>query len=572
MLITLEDASLSSNNSTLSGGAAGGHHHNHQSLSASQQTGTVGEHHHPRSSSNSGGNNNNSATASRGGSTSCVDGTHHQSSSSLSRDNGSSGLASPHLSPLSAPSSTSSSSAAAPRLTILRQTSLAVEKFNQDGVQKNLHVVVKNNPFILDVQVVCPDQNNNNTNSSTPSAFSSAAAIPGSNAVALDFHKITLEAYLLYDCDDQKEVVCVRATPLSYKGVVNELDPTRCRLELQIAVLSSQHEDMNFRVRLCASNTASKAKLSNLSVTSEPIQVISKPEVLHKKRKLQQQSLSRAAAAASSSSSSSSSALGVVPSSLISKKRSNPQKKDEQLVDILHRIEEMQQKQLRMIEAAAAASAARPAPAPVVPASPLLCLNEEPKRIAADPFAETSPIQRQQQQQQMMIKVKGESPVVRLEDSLTSLFDALRDIPQEKRAYLLRASLHKCVTSNSSPQIASDNLKIVSDLTESLLFQTDTSLRHHHHQQQQQQQDDEDNELNSMTDCHNPFPSSPLLLGASAYNTNNSLFPSCSLGGASAFTRLPNAAGPGLSSSFDTENYNSIDVDEMLRAFLHPCS
>mmetsp|Transcript_45589 Transcript_45589/g.76118 ORF Transcript_45589/g.76118 Transcript_45589/m.76118 type:complete len:554 (-) Transcript_45589:207-1868(-) len=553
MLITLEDASLSSNSTnTLSGGAAGGHHHHHQSLSASQQTGTVGEHHHPRSSNGS---------------------SLHGQSSAPSHGNGS-GLASPHLSPLSAPPSSSPSSplAAAPRLTILRQTSLAVEKFNQDGVQKNLHVVVKNNPFILDVQVVCPDQNNN-TNSSTPSAFSSAAAIPGSNAVALDFHKITLEAFLLYDCDDQKEVVCVRATPLSYKGVVNELDPTRCRLELQIAVLSSQHEDMNFRVRLCASNTASKAKLSNLSVTSEPIQVISKPEVLHKKRKLQQQSLSRAAAAASSSSSSSSSssALGVVPSSLISKKRTNPQKKDDQVVDILHRIEEMQQKQLRLIEAAAAAAASRPAPV-AVPASPLLCLNEEPKRTTAaiDPFAETSPIQRQQQ----MTKIKGESPVVRLEDSLTSLFDALRDIPQEKRAYLLRASLHKCVTSSSSPQIASDNLKIVSDLTESLLFQTDTSLRHQQQQQQQQHQhqDDEDNELNSMSDCHNPFPSSPLLLGASAYNTNNSLFPSCSLGGASAFTRLPSAAGPGLSSSFDTENYNSIDVDEMLRAFLHPCS
>merc|ERR1712137_1036381 len=58
-----------------------------------------------------------------------------------------------------------------------------------------------------------------------------------------------------------------------------------CKLETTIEVLSSQHEDMNFKIKLFAVDTATGKRIDGISpVYSAPIQVISKPEVLVKKK------------------------------------------------------------------------------------------------------------------------------------------------------------------------------------------------------------------------------------------------------------------------------------------------
>lgn len=143
-------------------------------------------------------------------------------------------------------------------LSIIRQTSIEVETFCQNGRQTKLHYVIKNAPFLIEVKV-------NNAN--------------------YDFEKLTLEACLLYDCaDEEKKVMCLKAQPLSYKGTVKEGDVRTFVLELTIGVLSSQHEDMNFKILIQAIETSTLTKLPDFKVISEPVQVISKPEVLKKKK------------------------------------------------------------------------------------------------------------------------------------------------------------------------------------------------------------------------------------------------------------------------------------------------
>src|SRR4051812_13140864 len=95
-------------------------------------------------------------------------------------------------SPTSAFGQTSSPSNSIPQLVILRQNSLTVEKFSKNGIQRAVHVVVKNQPFLIQVGIL----NNNNI---------------------LDFSKAPVEARLLYDCDNLKEVDFVKLKPLEYK-------------------------------------------------------------------------------------------------------------------------------------------------------------------------------------------------------------------------------------------------------------------------------------------------------------------------------------------------------------------
>ena len=151
-------------------------------------------------------------------------------------------------------------------LAISRQTSLEVENFCQNGQQKKLHYVIKNNPFLIEVAIA-----HNETNG-------------GQSVKELDFDDVTLEASLLYDCNEDKKVACLKVQPLSYKGIIKEGDSKTCVLELTIGVLSSQHEDMNFKILIQAVDSTSNTKIPNLFICSEPVQVISKPDVLRKKK------------------------------------------------------------------------------------------------------------------------------------------------------------------------------------------------------------------------------------------------------------------------------------------------
>lgn len=127
-----------------------------------------------------------------------------------------------------------------------------------------MHVVVKNQPFLVQVGM--------SSNSSL-------------EAQAFDFKKASLEARLLYDCDQLKEVDFVKLKPLEYKCHASDFDRgDQITVELKLKVLSSQLEDMFFRIRFTALHPVTKQPVPSLTVVSEPIKVVSKPDQVRKKK------------------------------------------------------------------------------------------------------------------------------------------------------------------------------------------------------------------------------------------------------------------------------------------------
>lgn len=106
-----------------------------------------------------------------------------------------------------------------------------------------------------------------------------APAYPGT----IDFAATPLEVRLLYDCDKLKEVDFVKLKPLEARCHVNERGD-QVTMEIRLKVLSSQLEDMFFRLRLVAVDSVTKQRLDQFSVVSEPIKVVSKPEQAKKRK------------------------------------------------------------------------------------------------------------------------------------------------------------------------------------------------------------------------------------------------------------------------------------------------
>jgi len=144
------------------------------------------------------------------------------------------------------------------QLDIIMQTSLAEEKYSKNGVQKNVHVVVKNTGFAIVLALDPP--------------------VP-----EFDFRRLTIEATLLYDSgtEDDKPVDFVRLKPIEFKARPSE-SGEECSVEMRIKVLTSQLEDMFFLVRFRALDSLTKAIIPHLECYSEPIKVISKPDQLKK--------------------------------------------------------------------------------------------------------------------------------------------------------------------------------------------------------------------------------------------------------------------------------------------------
>jgi len=149
------------------------------------------------------------------------------------------------------------------QLVIRTHTSLQTDKYTENGKQKSLHYVIKNTQFKLELAL------SGNVSSSEP---------------AYSFSQLRLEANLLYDCSIEKEVAKLKSKPFEYKGSLSETDGNIFVFDITIAVLSSQHEDMNFRLKVSSFDETTNKAIPHLQVLSEPIQVISKPEVLQKKK------------------------------------------------------------------------------------------------------------------------------------------------------------------------------------------------------------------------------------------------------------------------------------------------
>jgi len=165
-----------------------------------------------------------------------------------------------------------SSSSSGPQLTILRQHSSNEEKVtNHIGVSKTVHVVVKNAPFVMQVGV------------SPNVAY---------NRV-INFNHLTFDAVLLYDTEplSEKTVDYVKVRPLEHKVKVHD-HGDQATIEVRIKVLTSQHENSFFRVKIAVLNPATNELYHpSLVAYSEPVKVISKPEQIKKKLPSKKRSL-----------------------------------------------------------------------------------------------------------------------------------------------------------------------------------------------------------------------------------------------------------------------------------------
>jgi len=144
---------------------------------------------------------------------------------------------------------------------IIRQNSLSIEQIYKNGLPKKVHVVVKNHPFIIQVGLASTTW----------------------EGQKMDFTKSTMEARLVYDTDTLKEVSFVKMKPLEFKCHVNERGD-QVTAEIRPKVLTSQLEDMLFRVKFVAVDSA-RQQIGDLCVFSEPIKVVSKPEQVKKRKK-----------------------------------------------------------------------------------------------------------------------------------------------------------------------------------------------------------------------------------------------------------------------------------------------
>jgi len=146
-----------------------------------------------------------------------------------------------------------------PQLVILNHKSHSEEIISKNGIQKTVHIVVKSSPFHLQLGLANP------------------------NTCKVDFNQIAFDAQLIYDCDGDKEVDFVKVKPMEFKSTPSE-NGQILDAELRIKVLTSQHEDMLFKIRIAGANPITREEIPGLAVMSSPIKVISKPEQLKKRQ------------------------------------------------------------------------------------------------------------------------------------------------------------------------------------------------------------------------------------------------------------------------------------------------
>eukprot|EP00008_Paramoeba_atlantica_P003614 CAMPEP_0201487136 /NCGR_PEP_ID=MMETSP0151_2-20130828/11134_1 /ASSEMBLY_ACC=CAM_ASM_000257 /TAXON_ID=200890 /ORGANISM="Paramoeba atlantica, Strain 621/1 / CCAP 1560/9" /LENGTH=323 /DNA_ID=CAMNT_0047872113 /DNA_START=246 /DNA_END=1217 /DNA_ORIENTATION=- len=102
----------------------------------------------------------------------------------------------------------------------------------------------------------------------------------------MSFHQIGIDAELLYDSEEMKPVDFVRVRPMEVKTRFTK-DSSEAVVVSTIRVLSSQHEDMFFRISYTCLNRETGKEIPGLSLISPPVKVISKPEQLNKPKERQ---------------------------------------------------------------------------------------------------------------------------------------------------------------------------------------------------------------------------------------------------------------------------------------------
>jgi len=151
-----------------------------------------------------------------------------------------------------------------PKLFFIKQTTPVEEKCQSNGIVELVNVVVKGSPFTFQVGLT---------------------GYVRANRV-FNFNHITIQTKLVYDGDEDKEVDFVKTKPLESKPKISP-SGEYAYLELRIQVLSSQHEDSFFRIKVIALDPVTGREFDPpINVVSNPIKVISKPGQQKQKRKL----------------------------------------------------------------------------------------------------------------------------------------------------------------------------------------------------------------------------------------------------------------------------------------------
>lgn len=155
----------------------------------------------------------------------------------------------------------SATKASGAELVILQLSSLDQEEVYRNAEKKIVHAVIKNIPFAMEL------------------GFRGRF-----DPYVVDFHKFTLKCTLLYDTQGEERTVdWVKSSPIDCVVQVNETGE-RATTEVRLQALSSQHEDMAFRIKYTAVPPAT-SNLEPLVVVSEPIKVVSKQSQLKKNKK-----------------------------------------------------------------------------------------------------------------------------------------------------------------------------------------------------------------------------------------------------------------------------------------------
>jgi hypothetical protein len=139
------------------------------------------------------------------------------------------------------------------KLYIVKQHSLTQESTPSGKI---IRVVVKNSPFVV---------------------------LVGCEPPIVDLKHFHYDTALCYDTATLKEVDFINNRPLETKISVTE-NGSQLACEARLKVLTSQLEDMTFKLRIRAVDPKTKA-FTGLQVLSESIKVVSKPEQARKKKK-----------------------------------------------------------------------------------------------------------------------------------------------------------------------------------------------------------------------------------------------------------------------------------------------
>jgi len=135
------------------------------------------------------------------------------------------------------------------QLNVVKQNSLLEEICSKNGKTEKVHNVVKNMPFTI---------------------------IVGSSGVNLT--KGNLEARLIYNSADRKEVPFLAKSPLEYFTHFNT-SGDEVTIEFRIKVLSSQLENSTFLIKVFVKHDAKSAE-----VCSQPIRSVSKVQQIQRKK------------------------------------------------------------------------------------------------------------------------------------------------------------------------------------------------------------------------------------------------------------------------------------------------